>query len=94
VAHLYVTLIVKELKISVQHGRVVTTIKSNQALNIIFSVVEDCSPNYTQMEGNNLKTSIISIQIQRAWTAKRHYDSLGKSWIHYLVANTKSCIPR
>jgi hypothetical protein len=58
VAHLYVTLIVKELKISVQHGRVVTTIKSNQALNIIFSVVEDCSPNYTQMEGNNLKTSI------------------------------------
>ena len=36
------TLIVKELKISVEQRRVVTTINSNQALNIIFSV-EMCS---------------------------------------------------
>ena len=42
VAHLCLTLIVKELKISVEHGRVVTT------LNIIlFSVVETMSKRTT-----------------------------------------------
>jgi len=37
--HFSLTLIVKELKISVEQGRVVTTLKYNQTLNILFSVV-------------------------------------------------------
>ena len=36
--HLCLTLIIKELKISVEHDRVVTTL-NNQTPNIIFSVV-------------------------------------------------------
>jgi hypothetical protein len=39
-AHLYLTLIIKELRISVEHDRVVcNNTKYNQKLNIIFSVV-------------------------------------------------------
>ena len=38
-AHLCLTLIIKELKISVGQDRVVTTWKYNETLNIIFSVV-------------------------------------------------------
>jgi hypothetical protein len=36
--HLCLTLIIKELKISVEHDRVVNNTKYNQTLNIIFSV--------------------------------------------------------
>ena len=36
-AHLWLTLIIKELKISVEHSRLVNT-KPNQTLNIVFSV--------------------------------------------------------
>jgi hypothetical protein len=38
-AHLFLTLITKELKISVEHDRVVTTLKYNQTLTTIFRVV-------------------------------------------------------
>ena len=38
-AHLCLTLIVKKLEISVEHGRVVHNKKYNQTLNILFSVV-------------------------------------------------------
>ena len=38
-AHLCLTLIVKELKISVEHGRVVTTLDIMKTPNIIFSEV-------------------------------------------------------
>jgi len=34
--HLCLTLIVKELKISAEQGRVVTTLKYNQTLNVFF----------------------------------------------------------
>jgi hypothetical protein len=39
VAHLCLTLIIKELKSSVEHDRVVHNTKHNQTLNIIFGVV-------------------------------------------------------
>ena len=39
VAHLCLTLIIKELKVSVEHDRAVKKTKCNQALNSIFSVV-------------------------------------------------------
>ena len=38
-AHLCLTLTIKELKMSVEHGRVVTNTKYNQTLDIIFCVV-------------------------------------------------------
>jgi len=38
-AHLCLTLIVKKLKISIEQGRVVTTLKYNQTVSIFFSVV-------------------------------------------------------
>ena len=40
VAHLCLTLIVKELKIGVEHGRVVNNTKCYQALNVIFCGVD------------------------------------------------------
>ena len=39
VAHLCLTLIVKELKINVEQGRVVTILNTNQTLYILFGVV-------------------------------------------------------
>ena len=40
-AHLCLTLIIKELKISVEHDRVVTTLNISNTLNMIFSVVNE-----------------------------------------------------
>jgi hypothetical protein len=48
--HLYLTLIIKELKFSVEHDRVVTT------LNIIFSVVFETS-GQTFMKGGQIHNS-------------------------------------
>jgi hypothetical protein len=47
VAHFCLTLIIKELKISVEHDRVVTTLKYRQTLNVIFSVVGTYEPHPT-----------------------------------------------